>query len=247
MRVALCYWGLCRSTDKTIQSIEQCIYEPLRKANIKYDVYIHTFTIDGKYSNAYAKEESIQLNNNLYLLLKPTDFIVENQDAIDKKLHFESYRTKGLSPRWLTTWNKTTVSEMTNNHIRALYSLNEVTKLWKKPLNTYDCIIYLRPDVRFIRKLDTEWLNKLLPNECLLPDYAKYPINDQFAILKPENAVLYGQRYEYLLEYSKINSIHAEEYLNYILKKNSMQIREINFRFGRIRANGVELFDYVQA
>lgn len=45
MKAAVCFWGLCRSTDKIIESLQRNIFDILRNAGIQYDVFVHTFPL----------------------------------------------------------------------------------------------------------------------------------------------------------------------------------------------------------
>jgi hypothetical protein len=72
-----------------------------------------------------------------------------------------------------------------------------------------------------------------------LPNFDEYPINDRFAIGKPNIMLLYGERYLYAYEYSLLNKLHAETFLQYLLKTNNINKIKINFDFQRIRANGL--------
>jgi hypothetical protein len=240
MRIALCYWGLCRSTDKTYRSIEECIYKPLRQANIDFDIYLHTYEINGNYTNVIAKEKNIKLNNELYKLLKPTAFLIENQLLVDKQLNLQDYFTQGLCRQWKSyIKNHEEIITMTHNHIRALHSLKQVTGLWLKSEKTYDRIIYLRPDVKFLTKLDTNWLIAQKPDECILTNFAMHPVNDRFAILYPIKAKFYGERFDELLEFSKTSPVHSEGYLGHIINKHGIVPVIKNFQFRRVRANGL--------
>jgi hypothetical protein len=240
MRIALCYWGLCRSTDKTIDSIEECIYTPLRQAYVDFDIYLHTYEISGNYTNVFAQEIDISLNNKLYKLLKPTACLIENQLVVDKQLNLPAYFTKGLCEQWKSiVTNEDDIVAMTYNHIRALHSLKQVTGLWLNSQKTYDRIVYLRPDVKFITKLDTNWLTTLKPHECIAPNNATHPVNDRFAILYPKNAQIYGQRLDELLKFSKHNPVHSEGYLGYIIRKYQIKVKTKDFQFRRVRANGL--------
>ena len=242
MRIALCYWGLCRSTDKTYDSIEECIYKPLRQANIEFDIYLHTYEISGNYTNVFAREINVNINNELYKLLKPTAFLVENQLAVDKQLNLPDYFTQGLCWQWKSfIKNEDNIVAMTHNHIRALYSLKQVTGLWFKSQKTYDRIIYLRPDVKFLTKLDTNWLTNLKQDECIAPNNAMHPVNDRFAILYPVKAKFYGERFDELLDFSKTSPVHSEGYLDHSVKKHQIRVIPKEFQFRRIRANGIEI------
>jgi len=99
--------------------------------------------------------------------------------------------------------------------------------------------MYIQPDVLVLDSLKAEYFSNIKDNEILLPNFAKYPINDRFAIGHSKIMEIYGNRYLQLYDYSLNNKIHSESYLNYILRKNGVIYREIKFRFCLIRANGV--------
>ena len=203
------------------------IYNILKEADIKYQVYVHTFYISRPYSNKRAKEPELKLNNELYQLLKPDFFEMDNQDIIDKSLDLIQYKTK--SDPWQTNY------ETFDNHIRALYSLYRVTQLYKE--KDYDYIIYLRPDVLYLNPINLLWL--LNNDESInIPDFHSYPINDRFAICKKSTAIIYGERFTESLQYSINNNLHSETFLKYILDNANINIKTIPVRFRRVRATG---------
>lgn len=239
MRVALCYWGLARSTDITIESIEACILEPLKQANIQYTVFLHTFLIFREYNNCRANEWDIEIKNDIWKLLLPNYYIVDNQDEVDKDLELSSYRTKG--DPWKHEGNPYIEYNTLNNHIRSLYSLYKVTSLWKSKSHMFDVVIYLRPDVRYIKPISIEWLKTCMRQKdtIYIPDFQLHnEWNDRFAIGSPETMVVYGERYLYAQEYSKTNKLHSEEYLSNYMKKCKKHPTYIQFPFRRIRADG---------
>ena len=136
--IAICVWGICRSTDHTIESVRQHIFQPLEAAGITYTVYLHTYALYRPYENPRAKETRQQLKNSLWKLFKPDTSIIEDQDEVDSRLNLQDYRTHG------TPWKEEdgTGFQTLDNHIRALWSLYQVTKLWIPHQQTYDAILY---------------------------------------------------------------------------------------------------------
>lgn len=242
MKVALCFWGLCRSTDLTIQSIQDYIFKPLREAGIEYTVFLHTYTLYRKYSNTRANESPMFLKNTLWKLLEPCISKIENQDLIDPILEFEKYRTHGnpWSSDSGTDW------ETLNNHIRSLWSLKEVTYLWESSSDTYDRVIYLRPDVLFQTPLQLKWLYECKPNEIYIPNFHIYfGSNDRFAIGYPNTMKVYGNRYKSAYTYSLHYPLHSEAFLTYILENEKIQIHKIPIFFSRVRANGIQIIENI--
>jgi hypothetical protein len=233
MKVALCFWGLCRSTDLTIQSIQTCIFKPLQDAGIEYDSFLHTYTLYRPYSNPRAKEEKLQLKNTAWKLLQPSQEIVEDQDEVDRKLDLKKYRTQG------NPWPEDPSYTTLDNHIRALWSLKQVTSLWMSKQKEYSCIVYLRPDVKFIKSIKPEWIHNLPPYTIRIPNFHLVDgCNDRFAIGSPLHMRVYGNRFDNALQYSYCNLLHSERFLAYEVKRNALQLELISFPFIRIRANG---------
>jgi len=228
--IAICFYGICRSTNYTIDSINKYIFNPLKQMNINYDIYLHTYTVNSIYNNPRANEKNITLDNNLYKLINPSIYKIDNQDDVKKTIDFNKYKRYG------DPWNNNFTS--LHNLILGLYSLNQVTQLWKNSNMTYDYIMYLRPDVLFLQPLNKYYFNKINNNNIILPNFHEYPINDRFAIGTPNVMLHYGERYNHAYNYSLSNKLHAERYLNYILSLNSIKIVKYNFKFLRIRANG---------
>lgn len=234
MKVALCFWGLCRSTDLTIQSIQTCIFQPLQDAGIQYDVYLHTYTLYKPYSNPRALENNLQLKNTAWKLLQPTKSIVEDQDEMDKKLELKTYRSKG------NPWPEDPTYTTLDNHVRALWSLKQVTSLWTHNQNEYSCILYLRPDVRFLKPIRIDWLMNINSTTIRIPNFHLVDgCNDRFAIGNPRIMAMYGNRFNNALQYSYCNQLHSERFLAYELARQSITIEYIVFKFIRIRANGL--------
>ena len=237
MRVALCFWGLCRSTHLTIDSIEKYIFTALRDAGITYDVYVHTYTLYRPYTNIRSNEVGIQLKNTNWKRLKAVKWIVENQDTVDKTLQFEKYRSKG--DPWKFETNNESFATL-DNHIRALWSLYQVTTLWNVSGIEYSKILYLRPDVLFLTPLRVDWILQPQTNSILIPDFQHMAgCNDRFAIGCPSAMKIYGERYKKAYEYSKVHALHSEQFLADHMRSNGLYFIPIPFYFRRIRATGV--------
>jgi hypothetical protein len=238
MRVALCFWGLCRSTHLTIASIEQQIFSVLREAGIQVDVYIHTYSITRPYTNPRSGEYELQLRNSSWKYLQPKTSLVEDQDEVDKHLHFSAYRSRG-NP-WADEVSQQEAPWHTlDNHLRALWSLKQVTVLWKASNKPYDWIVYLRPDVRYLSPFDIGWFEKLESKSVGCPDFQQIAgCNDRFAVCQPRMAEVYGTRFNKALEYSRQKPLHSETFLADTMTMSGATFVPIAIRFVRIRADG---------
>jgi hypothetical protein len=229
-KVAICFWGICRTTNHTIDSIKEYIYKPLDEANIEYEIFVHTFTLNTPYTNTRCEEYDLKLDNELYKLLGANNPIVEDQDIVDANLNLLEYRTHG--DPWVSVGSKDFGTF--NNHIRALYSLHKVTTLALE--SNPSKILFLRPDVKFLNPIQPTWLRNIKYKEILLADFHCYPVNDRFALAFPKAAKIFGLRFEKALEYSKTNRLHSEQFLMHCLKSENIKHKLVKFRFRRIRA-----------
>jgi hypothetical protein len=236
MRVALCFWGLCRSTHLTIGSIQTHIFDALKQQNIEYDVFCHTYTIHHEYTNVRADEIKCMLQNDNWKLLQPMKFLVDNQEEVDLRLQLESYRIKG--DPWANEPYYIPYATL-DNHIRALWSLHQVSILVEQTKTIYDYIVFLRPDVSYFQPLKAEYFTKANDATIVIPDFHHFfGSNDRFAICTPHVAKLYSHRFLHAHAYSLKKQLHAEGFLTDTLKTAGIQIQSIPFRFRRIRANG---------
>jgi len=170
------------------------------------------------------------MDNTAWKLFNPIKSIIEDQNAVDEILDLHKYRTHG--DPWGTNFGNTTF----DNHIRALYSLKQVTSL--VPVGC-DAIMYCRPDVRYLYPLQKEWFAPELLTSCVqIPNFQKHPINDRFCLAAPPLCHVFGTRFDDAYEFSKHNELHSERFLLHSFKKHGIVIREIQFNFKRIRANG---------
>jgi hypothetical protein len=173
MHIAICFWGLLRSLPFTVKSIEKYILQPLRQYDYTYDIFIHTYSLQGTYSSSRNNEVGITINASHYHLLKPQYIYIEDQDEFDANINYWLYSLKG------DPWNNDFSSF--KNHIRALNSLYHVTMAVESvmkgtvhhhhhrssssssatsslPSVLYDGILFIRPDVEFLHSLPIELL-----------------------------------------------------------------------------------------
>ena len=233
--IAICVWGICRSTDLTIESVNQHIFQPLQAAGITYELFLHTYALYRPYENPRAGEPKQQLKNTLWKLFNPDNSIVEDQDMIDATLGFEDYRSHG------NPWKEEDGNgfQTLDNHIRALWSLQQVTRLWFPKKDTYDAILYIRPDVKFYSSLHPSWVQSLTPNTILVPNFHLIEgVNDRFAIGHPSVMKHYGMRFYQANEYSNTSPLHSERFLSRILAIHRIHVAHVPIKFRRIRANG---------
>lgn len=235
--VALCFFGLTRSLKLTIGSINKYLFKPLNNHGIKYDTYLHTYNIKTPYSNPRTGEKNIILNSNEYTLLEPTFHMVEDKEMVSKKLDLAKYRTKGDpwgNEKGAIKGNFTSL----DNHILYLWSQRQLTQMVLKLRDKYTHIIFCRPDVLYKTPLNINWFS-FQSKKIYIPNFGLFKnVNDRFAIGMKEDMIIYGQRFNDALEYSKQFPLYSESYLEATLKQHTINYEHINFHFIRIRSNG---------
>lgn len=228
MEVALIFWGLTRSLKYTIESIQQNILNVLSNNKIKYKIFMHTYKIEGLYSNKHAYERPIKLDPFEYKLLNPDYLILDNQEKIIQSLNMEKYK-KGRDP-----WNNN--YQTLQNYILAMYSKNKVITTYQKQLKGFQYFFFLRPDVLYLKPFDIKILKKINNSNCLIPNFSHNGgVNDRMFISKTNNGIKYGKIFQELDNY---NFLHSETVLKEYLKQKNIDIILIDFFFTRIRANG---------
>jgi len=238
MNLAICFWGLNRSIEYTIESLEANIFTPLRQAGINYSIFAHMMTLTRPYTNPRADEHNVFLKQTTWKHLPTEHSIVENQDTVDKTLQLKQY-TSQPDPYSQDISDGYTPYTSVFNSIRALYSMDYVTRLWETSGQQFDAVVYVRPDVRLLSRLQPEWFEHLMPNTVYCPNFHLIDnCNDRFAFGIPKVMSIYGHRISGALNYSKHFPFHSERFLAHTMKQSSISIQHVPIAFLRVRAGG---------
>ena len=233
MRVALGFWGLTRSLRLTYPTIRQHILDVLKKNNIEYTIFLHTYIVHTPYSNPRNNEFNLILDNTEYQLLEANYVQREDQDAVKHTLNLPDYRT--YPDPWDTDYN------MVDNFVLAMYSKKQLGHLIRTSGQSFDYVLFLRPDVQFLNDFDPTWFNLTTPTQICVPEFHcfSFQFNDRFAIATQNNAYRMCQTFEWMLMYSRENPLHSEMFhydmTTFVL---DLTIAYIPFYFNRVRANG---------
>ena len=232
MKIALAFWGITRSLKFTIDSIKEKIFKALRKNNIEFNVFIHTYKLNN-YVNMRTGEKNKNVNNDEYKLLTPHFIKIDEQSEISKKLNLTRYR-RHPDP-WGTNYNSV------DNFILAMYSKSKVTRMIKRSKIDFDYIVFLRPDVRYLDDLKNDFFNKVNNNTICIPNFHLYPLykfNDRFCICNKNTYIQYGDIFDKLLSLSERQSLHSETIIGQLMNECKINVIRIDFRFLRVRCDG---------
>jgi hypothetical protein len=227
------FWGLLRSLDYTIQSLENNVLKRFPGALI----FCHTYTTEDKYTNARAQEFNLTLNCNP-AKLRPTYFESDDLTETRAKLQFGQYHTQP------DPWNNGYAT--LDNFVCAMYSKLRVTQMIQAQNVNPSHVIFLRPDVLFLEPFTHENLKLSSPTTWVIPNFhLMNGFNDRFCVASPQNYVAYGTVFHVLLPYSRVLPLHSETMYGSYAKMRRINVQYIVFPFIRIRATGkIEVRDH---
>ncbi len=233
-KIAIIFYGLSRSLNKNISSFNKNLFNILKINNIKYDIYIHNYKINGKYKNIWSGEETENYQNeDIQSILNPKYYLFDNQIEIEESINFNDYYT---FLKWNGFFHEDTVKYMIKNLVLALYSKNKIIKLFNENISQYDYAIICRPDLELLNEINIDYFNDLNNNNIIIPEQDSYEgCNDRFCIGKPYIISYYGSLYEKLLQYSKKKNIISECYLLDMLNDKNINIIKKNICYNTIR------------
>jgi hypothetical protein len=236
----VCFFGLTRSLQFTIDSIRSNVLDVLTAAGVKHTIYLHTHNVTRVF-NPRSYEFNVTIDPTKYRLLRPDKFVLEqpvdwtqpkNQDMLVQLLkHGDAWRERDdhISLR---------------NLVNQLQSLEKLTSLWTPSASEFDAAIYLRSDVWFYNRLDVSQLLEAAGTTShpviWTPNFATYTgLNDRFAFGNVAAMQIYGNRWQHALAYAHSANMHAERFLNHTMRSNGVECRTTDIVFTRVRGGGL--------
>ena len=130
------------------------------------------------------------------------------------------------------------------NLIRQFNSLQQVWKLCEKNNKKYDCYLFLRPDLKYTKKIDIKQVVDACSNNNTIytPSWSTFKgLNDRMALGDYNSMKVYANRINYVNNYLEITNkpLHAERFLKYVLDKHNLKNKEFKMVGKRIRSNGI--------
>jgi len=240
MKVAICYWGMSRSTRHVYQSHYDKLFNILSKNNIAFDTYMHSW--ETNQNMVWGTDVNIPHDMNEYKLLNPTEYKLENQDDFLSTIHFDDYfdqkmyDTYGDSPEY--EWRPYLV----RNHICALESQKRVTAMCIASNKPYDFVIYVRPDARFFEEFPCKILQTIGQNEIGIPDFKQCEgYNDRCAVVPFFSCRHYAYRIDELKEFRRTQGrIVSEKVAKYSIDRHFTKVHFFPFYFHLVRPDGNE-------
>ena len=237
-KIALCFWGVTRALNLTYKSINQNIYNVLRDEGHEYDVFMHVNKVDQIKGYRASGEDYVSVDFNQYKLLNPDQFAYDDQDVVIGQIDMSRYKTKP------DPWNNNYKS--VELFVLSMYSKARVTQMMMNAKTTYDCVIFLRPDMLYIDRFPVDVLNQINDSNCFLPGFHTYTrhkhtskVNDRFSVSNMRVAEIIGNSYHTLHNYCDNHACHSESFLSYNLYSNGIEVSPVHdFKFIRIRADG---------
>jgi hypothetical protein len=232
--VAIVFFGLTRSIYETIDSMQNYIFKPIIDLDMEYDIFMHTYIINGEYCNQWSNEYTTDYDNNQYKLLNPKYFITDNQEEILSNIDLEKYYTKLQS--W-TGYDIPSTKYLIRNMILALKSKKKIIELLEKHMDEYDYVIITRPDLKWITPIPwQEIIEKLTDTNIIIPSKDWWSgCNDKICICKPNVALYVGKSYDYLQQYSTYKSIVSEVFLKDMLDALDIEITTCEIDYETVR------------
>jgi hypothetical protein len=234
-KIAIIFYGLTRSLGKTIISLKKNLFNNLKKRSIDYDIFIHTYKINGLYSNSWSGEYTENYHNeDIKSLLNPKHYIYDNQEDIINSINFEDYY-KNLG-NWYSDMTPEETKNIIKNMCLGLYSKKRIINLFENYKNDYDYGIIIRPDLFLKNEIDFNCLDKLNDQNIFIPEIdSSWGVNDRLCIAKVDVIIYYGTLFDHLKKYSEKKCIHSEIYLQEKLKEKRITINVIDIDYDTLR------------
>lgn len=227
--IAICYWGLTRSTKKVYKSHYEKFLNIIKNNGYDYDIFMHTWSTEENF--IWGEKCNMPIDYEEYKLLSPNYYQIDNQDDFLKSINFADYFDEKLYNMYGNSpheWDP----KLIRNHLCALESQKRVTNMVLDNEKIYDLVIYVRPDVLINNEFDVNYLT-IDKNTISVPrDDGWEGYNDRFAIVNYIECDKYGKRIDEIIDFRKNNGrIVSEKYVKYIIDKYFEKIIFIDFSF----------------
>ena len=232
--IAICYWGLTRSTKKVYKSHIDNLFNVLLDNNVHYDIFMHTWATEEPL--IWYEKSAFPIDYEEYKLLTPNYYKIDNQHDFLNSLNFSDYFDEQLFKIHGGNTHHEWHPALIRNHLCALESQKRVTDMVLNSNKIYDIVIYVRPDVMINNVLNIKWVT-LNESSISIPNFDHCEgYNDRFAIVHFNECSNYGKRIDEIIEFRKKHGrIVSEKYVKYIIHKYYKHVNFIDFNFSIVR------------
>lgn len=229
MKIAICYFGMTRSTKFVYLSHHQHLFNIFKQNNIEYDIFMHTWKSKNDENIIWEHSCNIRVDYEEYKLLNPTFYKIDNQDDFLNTIKFENYFNEELYKIHGGDTHYEWRPQLILNHLCGLESQKRVYTMVTETSNFYDYIIFIRPDVEILNDFNIHWLHSSF--DIMIPDTDHNEgLNDRFAILPFNTSSKYAERIDEIIEFRKNHGrIVSEKFVKFIINKYYNNIRFIHF------------------
>ena len=234
-KVAIVFFGLTRSLSENMEYFQKNLFDL-----VDHDIFIHTYTINTHYINAWSGEDIEHYPNEEYMILKAKYILIENQEEVIDTIDFSAYHTN------LGGWDFKRTPEFTKylirNMILSFRSKRKITELLKENKDNYTHVIFLRPDLRITKPINMKLLSKLNDSNVILPSIDWWSgVNDKLCIATINVGLQIGCFFDELLEYSTKKSINSEIFMADMFTRHKLKILREEIKYETIRLNSTHL------
>jgi hypothetical protein len=229
--------GMTRSTKIVYNSHINNLFNVLENNGIEFDVFIHTWKTLAKNYIIWMNFSDIKVDYEEYKLLNPTFYKIDKQNEFLDTINFNDYFNKELFAKYGDSQYEW-IPGLIRNHLCALESQKRCYHMVIESNNSYDYILYIRPDVEIMNPFDVNWLNSEF--DITIPSYDHNEgLNDRFAIIPFDKAEKYSTRIDEIIDFRKKRGrIVSEKYVKYIIDNYYHNVQFIDFIMKIIRPNG---------
>ena len=232
--VAICYWGLTRSTKKVYTSHHKRLFDILTCNNCTYDTFMHTWATED--NRIWGVKSNSPIDYEEYKLLSPNYFQRDNQDEFLYTLNISDYFNKSLYSKYGGNTHHEWHPILIRNHLCALESQKRVTNMVLNNPTKYDHVVYIRPDVFINDDFKMAFLQPKTNNISIPDREHNEGYNDKLAIVDYDKCGLYGRRIDEIIEFRRTHGrIVSEKFVKYIIDKHFESVTFIKFDFDIIR------------
>ena len=251
-RVAICYYGLTRSTRYVYRSHHERLYDVLRSHRIAVRVYVHTWSVAQQ--DVWGVPVAQAPNESEALLLQPDRLRRDEQQPFLSQMRerwpdlFEPQQAARLG---ISKMGSVDVprARLMRNHLCALESQRRCLAMVRDDERAgaaahHHALLFVRPDALLHGDFPVAQLRRMGEDEVILPHVHGWGgYNDRFAALCAARAAAYADRIDgvgrFRTQAAQGGRLHAEEYLKHTLDASGLRVRWLAMKFGLVRPNGL--------